>query len=143
MPTLPQVVLDTNVLVSAQRSSRGAAARLVSLIGTGRFDIHVSVPLVLEYEDVLLRHRAVLGLGADDVGDLVDAICSLATQHEIYFLWRPFLRDAGDELVLELAIKARCSHIVTYNLRDFHGAERFGVAVVEPRELLRQIGGIS
>ena len=54
MPT-PQIVIDTNVLVAAQRSKRGASAKLMSLVGTDRFDIHGSVPLVLEYEEVLLR----------------------------------------------------------------------------------------
>jgi predicted nucleic acid-binding protein len=51
----PQVVIDTNVLIAAQRSQRGASSKLMSLVGTGRFDIHISVPLVLEYEEVLLR----------------------------------------------------------------------------------------
>jgi predicted nucleic acid-binding protein len=74
----PQVVIDTNVLVAAQRSKRGASAKLLSLIGTGCFDIHVSVPLVLEYEAVLLRYRAELGLTQDDVTDAVDALYALA-----------------------------------------------------------------
>ena len=52
---VPLVVLDTNVLVSALRSRKGAAFRLVSLVGMGHFDVAVSVPLVLEYEDALLR----------------------------------------------------------------------------------------
>ncbi len=55
----PQIVIDTNVIISAQRSRRGAASKLLSLIGTGLFEVHMSVPLVLEYEDVLLRqHRS-------------------------------------------------------------------------------------
>jgi predicted nucleic acid-binding protein len=44
----PQIVIDTNVLVAGLNSNRGAAFRLLSLVGTGRFDIHLSVPLVLE-----------------------------------------------------------------------------------------------
>ena len=66
--TVPQIVLDTNVLIAAQRSRRGASSRLVSLMGTGKFGAHISVALALEYEDVLLRYRAELGLTADDVG---------------------------------------------------------------------------
>ena len=58
---IPQIVIDTNVLVSAQRSKRGASSKLMSLIGTGLFDLHVSVPLVLEYEEVLLREELRLG----------------------------------------------------------------------------------
>lgn len=51
----PGIVIDTNVLVAGLRSKRGSAFRLLQLVGTGRFEINLSVPLVLEYEDVLYR----------------------------------------------------------------------------------------
>ena len=73
MPT-PQVVIDTNVLIAAQRSKRGASSKLMSLIGANRFDIHVSVPLVFEYEATLLQHREQLELTPEDVADVVDAL---------------------------------------------------------------------
>ena len=85
----PHIVIDTNVFVSAQRSQKGASAKLVSLIGTGTFEVHISVPLVLEYESVLMRQRTELGITQDDVNDLVDAVCNLAQRHNIHFLWRP------------------------------------------------------
>ena len=53
--SLPQVVIDTNVIVAGLRSRRGSAFQLLTLIDTGYFDIHLSVPLVLEYTEVLLR----------------------------------------------------------------------------------------
>lgn len=110
------------------------------MIGTGRFDIHVSVPLVLEYEAVLLRQRRELELTQEDVADLIDAFCALAECHEIYFLWRPYLRDRNDEMVLELAVTARCDYLITYNQRDFAGAETFGLHVIDPRTFLQRIG---
>jgi hypothetical protein len=61
---------------------------------------------------------------------------------EIYFLWRPYLRDPRDDLVLELAVKAGCRFIVTYNQRDFAGCERFGVEAIRPGDLLRRIGEV-
>jgi putative PIN family toxin of toxin-antitoxin system len=137
---IPQIVIDTNVLVTAQRSKRGASARLISLLGTGRFDIHVSVPLVLEYEAVLLRYRAELELTQEDVADVIDALCALAKHQKIYFLWRPYLRDRNDEMVLELAVAARCEYIVTYNQRDFRGADKFGIRVIDARTFLQEIG---
>lgn len=137
---IPQIVIDTNVLVTAQRSKRGASEKLLSLVGTGRFDIHVSVPLVLEYEAVLLRDRAELGLTQEDVADVVDALCALAKHQKIYFLWRPYLRDRNDEMVLELAVAARCDYIITYNQRDFSGADTFGIRVIDPRTFLQAIG---
>lgn len=139
----PQIVIDTNVFISAQRSRRGAASKLLTMAGTDLFEIHISVPLVLEYEDVLLRQCQELGLTPGDVGDAIDAVCALSLLHEIFFFWRPFLRDPKDEFVLELAVKARCGHIVTYNKRDFGGSEKFGIAVVTPREFLQEIGVIQ
>jgi putative PIN family toxin of toxin-antitoxin system len=139
----PDVVIDTNVVISAQHSKRGASAKLMSLIGTGRFEIHLSVSLVLEYEEVLYRQSNVLGLTREDVTDLIDALCALSHHHKIYFLWRPQLRDTADELVLELAVAASCSYIVTYNRKDFAGAEKFGLKVVTPKEFLQEIGELK
>lgn len=134
---VPDIVLDTNVIVAALRSRRGASNRLLSLVGTHRFEIHDSVALVLEYEDVLQRQRTELGLSEDEVADFIDALCSMAHHHKIYFLWRPVLSDANDELLLELAVTARCEYIVTHNVSDFKGIERFGVQAITPREFLR------
>jgi putative PIN family toxin of toxin-antitoxin system len=136
----PQIVIDTNVIVSALRSQRGASSKLLSLIGTGRFDIHVSVALILEYEAALLKNRADFALTHDDVTDVVDALCALAKHQTIYFLWRPYLRDRKDEMVLELAVAAGCGYIVTYNQRDFRGADKFGVRAIDARTFLREIG---
>lgn len=115
----------------------------MSLIGTGCFEIHLSVSLTLEYEDVLHRQRNALGLSREDVSDLIDALCALSHHHKIHFLLRPQLRDAEDELVLELAVAAKCSHIVTYNQKDFAGVEEFGLKVVTPKEFLQEIGELK
>jgi putative PIN family toxin of toxin-antitoxin system len=138
----PQIVIDTNVIIAALRSKRGASSKLLSLLGTGRFDIHDSVPLELEYEDVIQRQRAHLGLSNQDVSDFINSLCALAQHHEIYFLWRPFLSDANDELILELAVSAQCDYIVTHNLADFKGIEEFGVKAITPREFLQIIGEV-
>src|ERR1051326_7796613 len=96
---MPSVVLDTSVLVSAFRSQRGASFEIVAALGRGEFDVSVSVSLLLEYEATLLRHADALELDARDVTALIDYICDVAMAHDIFFLWRPFLRDAGDDLV--------------------------------------------
>ena len=137
---LPQVVIDTNVIIAGLRSRRGSAFKLLTLIDTGQFDIHLSVPLVLEYTEVLLRELPNLYLSCEEVDDLIDFYCAVGVQHEIFFLWRPFLRDPKDEMVLELAVKAGCESIITYNTRDFAGVEKFGLNLLEPSEFLRLIG---
>ncbi|MGD0519557.1 MAG: putative toxin-antitoxin system toxin component, PIN family, partial [Thermoguttaceae bacterium] len=95
------IVIDTNVVIAALRSKRGASFKLLSMMGTKKFSSHDSVAIVLEYEDVLQRHRGELGLSQEDVSDLIDSLCALAKHHEIYYLWRPSLPDANDELILE------------------------------------------
>jgi predicted nucleic acid-binding protein len=130
------------VIIAALRSKRGASSKLLSLLGTGLFDIHDSVPLVLEYEDVIQRQRASLGLSNRDVSDFINALCTSAQHHEIYFLWRPFLSDANDELILELAVSAQCDYIVTHNLSDFKDIEKFGIKAITPGEFLQIIGEV-
>lgn len=136
----PRVVVDTNVLVAGLRSRRGASFRLLSEVGRGRFEIALSVPLVLEYEDTLLRYSGVTRLNQGDVDALLDYFCSLAHLQPIFYLWRPFLRDPKDDLLLELAVAARCRSIVTFNRRDFAGVAKFGVSIVEPGPFLSGLG---
>lgn len=138
---LPQIVIDTNVLISGLRSRRGNAFVLLQYIGKGYFEINLSVPLVLEYHDVLLRHLPDLpSLTETDVEDLLDYYCSIGHQHQIYYLWRPTLPDSADEMILELAVKAQCDYIITFNKRDFQGAEQFNVLTLAPDEFLKRIG---
>ena len=135
----PRVVVDTNVVVAGLRSRRGAAFRLLSEVGKDRFEIALSVPLVLEYEDALLRPQ-VGRLGQAGVDAVLDYFCSVAHLQQIFFLWRPLLPDPKDDMVLELAVAARCLSIITYNVRDFVGAEKFGISAVEPGPFLSGVG---
>lgn len=140
--SVPQIVLDTNVLVAALRSQRGASYRLLSLVDSGRFQTNVSVPLILEYADVLNRPRMVEVLSPEDIRDVLDYLCGVGNHHEVFYLWRPILPDAKDDLLLELAVTARCQFIVTFNRRDFHGSEQFGITAIDPAGFLREIGEI-
>src|SRR5664279_366145 len=91
--TMDNVVIDTNVLISALRSNQGASFKLLTLIGTERFDISLSVPLVLEYEDVLKRQAGTaIALTEADIGDVLDYLCSVAQRYKVYYLWRPQLK---------------------------------------------------
>ena len=136
----PVVVLDTNILVAALRSRDGASFKILSLIGASKFQICLSVPLVLEYEEILLREIEHLTVDEQDIQDLIDYLCSVGQHQSIYFLWRPYLRDVADDFVLELAVAAECDYIVTFNQRDFLGVEKFGVQVLSPKEFLLAIG---
>jgi len=129
------------VLVAALRSRTGASNRLLGLVGGGRFDVALSTPLLLEYEDVLSRSPDDLGLTSGDVADLINYLCRVGVPAEVRFRVRPSLPDPGDELVLEAAVAAGAGWIVTHNVRDLAaGAARFGVEVVRPGEALRRLG---
>lgn len=136
-----KVVLDTNVVVSAALSRRGASSRLLELLADGEFDIALSLPLYLEYEDVLSRDELV-SHGVDPVAarELHEDLGSIAQGQIIYFLWRPWLRDPKDDLVLEVAVASGSRYIVTHNVKDFIGQgieDAFGIDVLTPQALLK------
>lgn len=120
------------------RSKEGASYRLLlELGGDSRFRISVSVPLAMEYEMALKR---VPGLRPADVETMVDFLCEVGEKREIYFLWRPLLRDPKDEMVLEVAVEAQADAIVTHNVRDFKGVEkRFGIRILTPGAFLLEL----
>jgi putative PIN family toxin of toxin-antitoxin system len=139
----PRVVNDTCVLIAGLRSRKGAAFRLLKLLGSDRFEVCISVPLVLEYESAMHRMAANVGLKRADIDDVLDYFCAVAEHRRIHFLWRPFLRDPEDDMVLELAVESGSGVIVTHNLGDFEGTDQFGVRAVTPAEFLREIGEIT
>lgn len=138
-----RVVLDTSVLVAALRSRRGASYRLLSLLGDERFETNISVPLLLEYEAAAKRLVGTIPLTEEDIAAILDYICAVSRRWKLHYLWRPVLRDPKDEMVLELAVTAGCEFIITHNVRDFEGAEQFGIRVVTPREFLVEIGEVA
>ncbi len=138
-----RVVLDTNVIVTALRSPRGASAALVRLVAEGKITLLMSVAIALEYEAVCLRpeNRKAAKLSVAQTYIFLDGLAALAEPVTLRFLWRPQLRDAGDEMILEAAVNGRADAIVTFNLRDFGDAPaRFGIAAIKPQEALRRIG---
>ncbi len=139
----PQIVIDTNVIVSALRLQRGASYKLLMEIGSEKFDVNVSVPLILEYEDAAKRLIGKTRLKKRDIDDVLDYICTEAKRWEIFYLWRPYLKDPKDDMVLELAVTSKCDFIVSYNKHDFQNIRTFGLQVVTPKELLRLIGVIK
>jgi predicted nucleic acid-binding protein len=91
---------------------------------------------VLEYEAVLKRNCREFGLTESDIDDAVDAICSQAGLHRLYFLWRPVAADPDDDLMMEAAIASHSDFIITFNKRDFPDTAKFGIRCLTPRELL-------
>jgi putative PIN family toxin of toxin-antitoxin system len=132
-----RVVLDTCILFSALRSSQGASHQILAALPRNRFKPIVSIPFFFEYEEVLLRPEQFPHLTATDINDFLDYI-ALSSEHcRINFLWRPFLPDPGDDLVLEAAFAGEAQAVVTYNLRDFKGSEKLGIPAISPTAFLK------
>jgi putative PIN family toxin of toxin-antitoxin system len=138
-----RVVLDTNVLVAGLKSRRGASFQLLTLAGAGDFEHCLSVGLLFEYESTLNRPGLIPNLSRRRLNAILDYLCASAHCQKIHYLWRPALPDPGDDLVLEVAVAGECDTIVTYNVRDFAGIERFGIRVQTPREFLEEMEKIS
>ncbi len=137
-----RVVLDTNVIVAAMRSPRGASAALLRAILSERAALPLSTAMALEYEAVCMRpeHRIAAGLTEAEVLAFLDSIVALAEPVKMRFLWRPQLRDANDEMVSETAVNGKADSIVTFNCRDFGRVPaRFGIGVLMPVEVLRRL----
>jgi putative PIN family toxin of toxin-antitoxin system len=135
-----KVVFDTNILVAAAHSGLGASYTLVHSVPAPEFQLCLSVGLYAEWQEVLTRPEHLPpGLSMEDARRFLRYLASQAHLQEIHFLWRPFLPDPDDDMVLELAFAAGCRYIVTHNLKDFHGSEQLGVSAVAPRDFLRLI----
>jgi putative PIN family toxin of toxin-antitoxin system len=123
--SIPSVILDTNVLVAALSSAEGTSRAVLRGALLGRWRPLISLPLFAEYEDVFSRDetlsRSKLSAAACD--ELLDALLSVSELVEIYYAWRPNLRDEGDNHVFELAVAAGDAALLTWNLRDFARTE--------------------
>ena len=134
--------MDTDVIVAAIRSPAGASAAILDQIANGVGRLVLTASLALEYEAIchLPEHRLASGLSENEVGIFVNTIIGLAEPVEIHFLWRPSVRDPGDEMVLEAAVNGRANVRVTFNRRDYGSApRRFGIEILLPRDALKRM----
>ena len=143
-----RAVFDTNVLVAAFTSNRGASFALLDQVMDARFVLLASPALWLEYEAVLKRPeiRKMHQLTLQDIDDALNALCFHVAPVTAHFLWRPQLRDPNDEMVLEAAINGMATHLVTFNMRDFElpvqrhqkaRAKRMGPRACTPSDFLK------
>ena len=133
-----RIVLDTSVLVAAARSRRGASFQLVSMLPTPHFEIALTIAVYTEWQAVLTRPEHLPpGVTADVTLAFLRYLASLAHLQDVHFLWRPFLRDADDDMVVECAVSSGSEYIVTHNVKDFRRVAELKVRAITPAEFLR------
>lgn len=136
------VILDTNVLVAGLRSPGGASAEILRRVLQGNLQAVASVPLFMEYEAVLLRpaHLKSAQVTAKAVRNLLDVLAGVIVPVEVFYLWRPQLKNASDDMVLEAAVNGQVDVIVTFNTADFlTGAEKFNLRLMMPGDFLKEL----
>ena len=147
-----KIIIDTNVLLSTLFSKKGASFKLIYwLLKKYKTNLQkisvVSTPLVIEYEAVLMREKnrkRYPNLSSQDIREFVDGICLISHHQKINFMWRPFLKDLQDDMVLEVAFNSGAKYIITYNIKDFKGVEEnFDIKVITPKQFLQKIGEIK
>jgi putative PIN family toxin of toxin-antitoxin system len=139
---MPRIAVDTNVIVAAMIRVTGTNRSVLRACLEGRARPIIGEALFLEYEDVLARPRLMARspLSATERRRLLEAFLSVCDWMDIYFSWRPNLRDEGDNHVIELAVAGGARWIVTNNVADFRGAElRFPqIRAAPPGEFIRE-----
>lgn len=134
------IVVDTNVFVGACMGV-GASAKVIELCITGLVKPAMGSALAIEYEDVMARSPLFdnCRLNAAERDELLDIFLASCAWVTTYFAWRPNLRDEADNHIVELAVAAGASHIVTWNTRDFASMElRFPqLKVATPPDFLK------
>ena len=135
-----KIILDTNIFVGACLGSRYDNLVIRGCL-TGDFKPLVSHALLFEYEDLIGRgsifdHPVALNFEEREI--LFNALYSVCRLIDVSYLWRPNLKDEGDNFIVELAVAGNANYIVTKNLKDFRQSELVfdSFKVITPKQLL-------
>lgn len=135
-----RIVLDSSVLVAASHSRNGASFRVVSMLPSPEFEIALTIAVYTEWQAVLTRPEHLPpGVTVDMALGFVRYLASVAHLQDVHFLWRPFLRDPDDDMVLECAVASGCEFIVTHNVKDFRRVEELNVRAITPADFLNRL----
>ena len=137
------VTIDTNVMFQALYSRLGASFYVLQLIRNQEIGLALSVAVFNEYQDVLQRETSLsaFGLNHSDVDAFLRFVAFVARPHDIYFRWRPNLRDESDNMLFELAVASRSKWLITSNVRDFTVDKELrseGITIGTPAQFVQQ-----
>ncbi len=138
-----RAVLDTNVLIAAFRSRHGASFEVFRRLRRGEWTAVVSNHLLFEYEEVMKRGAAALGLDSHDIDELLNALCARAEEWPLKHGWEPILPDPDDEPLVQLAHESGALRLISHNVRHLRPAAEMGIQILKPGEFLRILAAQS
>lgn len=134
-------MLDTSILISALIGSQGPSRAILRQCLKRQITPLISNTLFAEYEDVSNREHIInlCPISDDDKRKLLNAFYSICHWVSIYYLWRPNIRDEGDNFLIELAVAGNADYLITNNLGDFKNTQlKFPhIKIVTPEQFLR------
>ena len=134
------IVTDTNVLVAALRSRRGASHEVLQKVRCREgLTLHLSTPVVLEYEEVLLREIVPAYGTKESVEAFIDEIVAISVRHSRILPRRPLAADPDDDGLAELALTADVDALVTFNKSHFLELPALGIDLLTPGQLLQDL----
>jgi len=108
------------------------------MLPSRKFEIALTVALYTEWQAVLTRPEHLPpGATSEMAVGFLRYLASIAHLQDVHFLWRPFLRDPDDDMVLECAVASSSRFIVTHNIKDFRRVEELKVQAISPGDFLR------
>lgn len=137
-----KIVIDTSVWISALITRDSKARELLRLVFQAKLSPQMSESLFREYEDVMRRKKIqdLTPLSLLEQNELFEAYLSTCKWNEIYYIWRPNLKDENDNFVVELAITSGAEAIITYNIKDFKNAELiFKHKITTPEDFIKEM----
>jgi uncharacterized protein len=137
-----KIVVDTSVFVSALIGQSGPSREVIRQCLHGKYLPLMGLNLFCEYESVVFRESILAQclLSREEILKLLQAFLSVCEWVNIYYLWRPNLRDEADNHLIELAIAGNARFLVTNNLKDFQNTQLLfpNLSTTNPQELLRR-----
>jgi len=130
--------LDSNVIYAGLYSTKGASHQILKNVGNGKIIPVLTVSLYEEYSDVLRRSPLAEVMTEEEIEGFLDFFCKRANLQDVFFLWRPLLKDPKDDMVLEAVVASQSKLIITHNIRDFKGIEKFGREAMLPGKYLKK-----
>lgn len=137
-----KIVIDTSVWISALITKDSEARELLRFVFQKKVIPQMGETLFKEYESVMKRKKiqALTPLSADEQTELFNAYLATCRWNDIYYTWRPNLKDEGDNFLVELAVASGAEAIITYNTRDFKNAELiFSHKIITPQEYIKEM----